>query len=122
MSLLIIFLVLNHYGLFFNYTSKGSLIVPIISSQFILGIILIGCIDFFFEYSSKLIGLYFNESLSSKLILHEYSINKKRKSLYSLYKNPIDPIIGEDKSKNEKSKNSFISVISYNKLNLVNEK
>ena len=120
--LLIIFLILNHYGLFFNYTSKGSLIVPIISSQFILGIILIGYIDFFFEYSSKLIGLYFNESLSSKLILHEYSINKKRKSLYSLYKNPIDPIIGEDKSKNEKSKNSFISVISYNKLNLVNEK
>ena len=112
--LLSIFLVLNHYGLFFNYSSKGSLIVPIISSQFILGIILIGCIDFFFEYSSKLIGLYFNESLSSKLILHEYSTNKKRKSLYSI-KNQIDSIIGEDKSKNGKSKNSFISIISYNK-------
>ena len=120
--LLIIFLVLNHYGLFFNFGTKGSLIVPIISSQFILGIILIASLDFFFEYSSKLIGLYFNESLSSKLILHEYSINKQRKSLYSVYKQPIDPILGEDKSKNEKSKNSFISVISYNKLNLANQK
>ena len=120
--LLSIFLVLNHYGIFFNFSSKGNLIVPIISSQFILGIFLIGCIDFFFEYSSKLIKLYFNESLSSKLILHEYSINKKRKSLYSTFQRPIDPIIGEDKNKNQKSKNSFISVISYNKLNLINQK
>ena len=120
--LLSIFLFLNHYGVFFNSSSKGSLIVPIISSQFILGIILIGCIDFFFEYSSKLIRLYFNNSLSSKLILHEYSINKQRKSLYSLNKKPIDPIFGEDKSKNEKSKNSFVSVISYNKLNIFNHR
>ena len=119
---LIIFLVLNHYGLFFNYNSKASLIVPIISSQFILGILYIACINFVFEFSSKLFRIYFNNSLSSKLILNKKSPNKDELNKicqYSPNKISINP---NEKIKEDKSNISFISKkSSFNKLNLINQ-
>ena len=119
---LIIFLVLNHYGLFFNYNSKASLIVPIISSQFILGILYIACINFVFEFSSKLFRIYFNNSLSSKMILNKKSPNKDELNKicqYSPNKISINP---NEKIKEDKSNISFISKkSSFNKLNLINQ-
>ena len=111
--LLVIFLILNHYGLFFNCNSKGSLIISVISSQFILGIILIACINFVFEYSSKLIRLYFMDSLSSKIILNKFSENN----------NIITKSYSKENSncnENEKSNNLLISKKSFNNLNLIN--
>ena len=118
--LLVIFLILNHYGLFFNCNSKGSLIISVISSQFILGIILISCINFVFEYSSKLVRLYFMDSLSSKIILNNFSENNKtiNKSNSNI---PYDNI-KENSNCNEieKSNNLLISKKSFNNLDLIN--
>jgi hypothetical protein len=121
--LLIIFLILNHFGYFFNYNSKGSLIVPIISSQFILGIFLILFLNFVLEYSMKLIRIYFNNTLSSKLILSKYNLYKKRtrtsssinRSNNSFSRNKIK------ENESEKSNNTLISKNSLSNINLINE-
>ena len=118
--LLIIFLILNHYGLFFNCNTKGSLIVSVISSQFILGIILISCINFVFEYSSKLVRLYFMDSLSSKIILNKFSENNN--IIIKCNSNiPYDNMKENSNcNENEKSNNLFISKKSFNNLDLIN--
>jgi len=120
--LLFIFLVLNHYGLFFNCNSKASLIVPIISSQFILGILYIAFLNFVFEYSSKLFRIYFNNSLSSELLLSKNAINKNKINNICQYSpNKISNNLNE-KIKEDKSNISFISKkSSLNKLNLNNQ-
>ena len=126
--LLIIFLVLNHYGLFFNCNSKANLIVPIISSQFILGILYISCISFVYEYSSKLIKIYFNNSLSSKLFLEK---NKKENenenegnNISQYYPNKKSVISNNPKEriKEDKSNYSLISKksLNNNKIALIN--
>jgi hypothetical protein len=120
--LLIIFLILNHYGLFFNCNSKASLIVPIISSQFILGILLIACINFVFEYSSKIFRIYFNNSLSSELLLKKNSKNKDEINNICQYSPNKISTIPKEKLKEDKSNISFISKkSSLNKLNLLNQ-
>ena len=120
--LLIIFLILNHFGLFLNCNSKASLIVPIISSQFILGILFIACINFFFEYSSKLIRIYFNNSLSSELLLNKYSRNKKEINNICQYSPNKIENTPKEKLKEDKSNISFISKkSSLNELNLINQ-
>jgi HAD superfamily hydrolase (TIGR01484 family) len=120
--LLIIFLILNHYGIFFNCNSKASLIIPIISSQFILVILYIACINFVFEYSSKIFRIYFNNSLSSELLLNKKSPNKNEiNNIYQYSSNKIS-IIPKEKLKEDKSNISFISKkSSLNKLNLINQ-
>ena len=133
--LLVIFLVLNHYGLFFNHNSKASLIVPIASSQFILGVLYISCICFVFEYSLKLIKLYFNNSLSSKLFLEESKYNENTNdndndnainNLNQYYPNKKSIISNTPKErvKEDKSNISFLSKKSSynNKLGLINNK
>ena len=118
--LLVIFLILNHYGLFFNGNSKGSLIISVISSQFYLGIILIACINFVFEYSSKLVRLYFKDSLSSRIILDKYSennISNKRRNSNIPYENMKD---NSNCNENEKSNNLLISKKFFNNLDLIN--
>mgnify|MGYP002624038572 CR=1 FL=1 len=120
--LLIIFLILNHFGYFFNQNSKGSLIVPIISSQFILGIFLIGFLNFIFEYSMKFIRIYFINSLSSKLILNKYNLYKRRTRTLSSF-NKSNNSFSRNKikeSENEKSNNSLISKNSLSNINLIN--
>ena len=123
--LLIIFLILNHFGYFFNQESKGSLIVPIISSQFILGILLITYINFFFEYSMKFIRIYFSNSLSSKLILNKYNLYKRRTRTFSSYNRSLNNnSFSKNKikeSENEKSNNSLISKNSFSNINLIND-
>ena len=122
--LLIIFLILNHFGYFFNQNSKGSLIVPIISLQFILGIFLIAFFNFVFEYSMKFIRIYFNNTLSSKLILSKYNLYKKRTRSLSSY-NKSNNSFSKNKIKEneiEKSNNSLISKNSFSNINLINDK
>jgi len=120
--LLILFLVINHYGLFFDYDSKASLIVPITSSQFILGILYISFINFIFEYSLKLFRIYFNNSLSSELLLKKNFLKKDEiNNIYPYNPNKISNTLKE-KVKEDKSNISFISKkSSLNKLNLNNQ-
>jgi len=121
--LLIIFLILNHFGYFFDEESKGSLVVPIISSQFILGILLISFLNFVFEYSMKFIRIYFNNSLSSQLILSKYNLYKKRTRTISSFNKSNNNSFSRSKvkeSENEKSNNSLISKNSISNINLIN--
>jgi len=109
--LLGIFLLLNHYGLFFNCNSKASLFVPITSSQFILGIVLIGCFNFVFEYSLKLFEIYFKNSLSSNMVLRNNSLRKKRMKSISAFKKSINLL-----NNKFNRKLSFISRVSFNNI------
>ena len=109
--LLIIFLLLNHYGLFFNCNSKASLFVPITSSQFILGIVLVGCYNFVFEYSLKLFRIYFKKSLSSDLVLKNNYLKKKRMKSITAFKRSLNI-----PKKNDNRNLSFISRISFNNI------
>ena len=74
-----IFLILNHYGLLFEFNSKAT-IFPSLSSPIIyLTGFLVSCFSIVIDYSFKLFELFFSNSLSSKIILNE-SLKGKRKS------------------------------------------
>ena len=81
---------------------------------------MIACINFVFEYSSKLVRLYFKDSLSSRIILDKYSENNnsnKRRNSNIPYENMKD---NSNCNENEKSNNLLISKKSFNNLNLIN--
>ena len=93
--LLFIFLILNHYGLVFEFNSKASIFPSLISPILYLSVFLISGLCFVIDYSIKLFDLFFSNSLSSKIILNE-SLKTKNSSLvmiktisktYSMYKN-----------------------------------
>ena len=115
-----IFLVMNHYGFLFIFNSKATIETSFSSLQFYIVIILISFINFVIDYTMKLLAIYFNDSLSSKLIL--YNFDKKKKNSFNKnmtsksYKNEIV------KSDNEfdKSKNYLINNKSLNKINIIN--
>jgi hypothetical protein len=127
-ALFFIFLVLNHYGFLFSFNSKATISTSLSSPQIYLAIILISCFNFIFDYTSKLIRIYFHRSLSSKLILNKQ--NKKRKKScsssgklnMSRYNNKSKVIEITDNFENEKSNNSLMpkTYNSCNKLNLIN--
>ena len=125
--LFFIFLVLNHYGFFFNFNSKATIANSLSSPQIYLTIVLISSFNFIFDYTAKLVRLYFNNSLSSKLILNRetrkrkksYSSNSKlNASKYSSRNKVIEITHNFD---NEKSNNSLIPTpYNNNRLNLIN--
>ena len=123
--LLFIFLILNHYGIFFDFNSKATIGTSLSSLQLYLSIILISSFNFIFDYTSKLIRLYFNNSLSSKIILNN-QVKKRKKSCstnskLNLSKIPNNKIVESLNNENEKSNNSLMPRDSYNKLNLINK-
>jgi phospholipid-translocating P-type ATPase (flippase) len=76
--LFIIFLVLNHYGIFFEFNSKASIFTYLKSPLIYLSIFLICSFDFILDYSSKLFKLFLRGSLINKLILKKsFSTNGK---------------------------------------------
>ena len=117
-----IFLILNHYGYFLIFNSKASIETPFSSIQFYISIILISCLIFIFDYSMKLIGIYFDDSLSSKLIL--YNQGKKKKNSFNknitpkYYKNQI--LKESNDNEFEKSNNYLVRNKSFNKINIIN--
>ena len=86
--LFIIFLVLNHFGCLFQFNSKASIFPSLSSPLIYLSIILITCFSFLFDYTSKLIEIFMNKSLSSKLLLTRTI--KKRKSSIGINFNNIE--------------------------------
>jgi magnesium-transporting ATPase (P-type) len=120
--LFFIFLVLNHYGFLFNFNSKATIETSLSSPQIYMTILLISCCNFVYDYTEKLISIYFINSLSSKLLLNKNT--KKRKRSYSnMSKVNISKIskskIIESNIEHEKSNNYLITRNSSNKLNIL---
>ena len=121
-----IFLILNHYGFFFNFNSKATISTSLASFQIYLTIILISSFTFVCDYALKLIRLYFNNSLSSKLILNRTIKKKKRPYLdvskINSSKNSKNRMIDSSNVEIEKSNNYLISGNSFNKANIISTK
>ena len=81
--LFIIFLILNHYGVLFSFNSKASIFPSLTSLITYLSIIIVCFFSAILDYTWKLVRIYFNNSLSSKLIL-ERANKKQRQSFFGL--------------------------------------
>ena len=114
-----IFLIINHYGVLFNFNSKASTELSFSSSLIYLNIALICSFSFLLDYTSKLANIFFSEKLSSKIILKK-AIKPDRKSFYmnkllnSKSKSYSRPSKKRGQKRNsinidEKSKNQIIS-------------
>ena len=75
--LFFIFLILNHYGILFEFNSKASIASSLGSPAFYLSLFLLLGLSIVIDYSFKLFNIFFNNSLSSRIILNRYL---KRKS------------------------------------------
>ena len=117
-----IFLIMNHYGFLFDFNSKASIETPFSSFHFYIVIVLISCLNFILDYTMKLISIYFNGSLSSRLILYNFGKKKKNpfmKSIIPKYlNNHFLKQLGNNE--NEKSNNYLIQNQSMNKINIIN--
>jgi hypothetical protein len=78
-----IFLVINHYGIFFIFNSKASIQLTFGSLSTYLHIFFICSLSFILDYSIKLVNIFFSKSLSSRLILQRALISD-RKSFYGI--------------------------------------
>ena len=79
--LFIIFLILNHYGLLFSFNSKASIFPSLTSLITYISIIIVCFVGIIVDYTWKLLRIYFNNSLSSRIILERANKNQ-RKSLF----------------------------------------
>ena len=117
-----IFLILNHYGYFLVFNSKASIETSFSSFQFYISIILISCLNFIFDYSMKLVSIYFDDSLSSKFIL--YNKGKKKKNSFNKIITPTfikNRFLREPEDiEFEKSNNFLVHNKSFNKINIIN--
>ena len=75
--LFFIFLILNHYGILFEFNSQASIASSLGSPAFYLSLFLLLGLSIVIDYSFKLFNIFFNNSLSSRIILNRYL---KRKS------------------------------------------
>ena len=65
--LFFIFLILNHFGILFEFNSKASIVSSLDSPILYLSIILTSGISIAIDYSFKIFTFFYNESLISKL-------------------------------------------------------
>ena len=105
--LFIIFLILNHYGIFFIFNSKASIFTSLSSPLTYLGILFICSLNFLLDYSERLSKLFIRKSLSNKLILKDYFNNKRKKSYSSNSK------LNSSKQNSKHSKDKNKNNISY---------
>ena len=117
-----IFLVMNHYGILFTFNSKASIETPFSSFNFYVEIILISCLNFILDYSIKLINIYFNGSLSSRLILYNFGKKKRNPFIKSIFPKYFKKqfLKQMDDNENNKSNNYLIHNKSMNKINIIN--
>ena len=74
--LFIIFLNLNHYGLLFSFNSKASIFPSLTSLITYISLIIVCFVSIIVDYTLKLLKIYFNNSLSSRLILERANKNQ----------------------------------------------
>lgn len=80
-----IFLIINHFGLFFYFNSKASIELTFSSLTTYLHIFLICSFAFLFDYIHRLAVIFFSKSLSSKLMLRR-GVKSARKSSHDINK------------------------------------
>ena len=120
-----IFLIINHYGVFFVFNSKASIKLTLCSPLTYLHIFLICSFSFIVDYTIKLTNILFSKSLSSKLMLKK-ALKSNRLSFYGItkllnsksYSKPNKKKIHKrvSPSYDDKSKHIFMSK-SPNKIN-----
>ena len=81
--LFFIFLILNHYGLFFKFNSKATIVSSLSSPILYLSVFLVLCLSIVLDYSCKVLKIFFNKSLASKMTLKK-SLKRKGKRLSSI--------------------------------------
>ena len=81
--LLIIFLIINHYGVLFFFNSKASIQLTFSSPLTFLHIIFICSFSFIIDYATNLANIFFSKSLSSKIMLRK-AFKSNRKSYYKI--------------------------------------
>ena len=124
-----IFLIINHFGLFFYFNSKASIELTFSSLTTYLHIFLICSFAFLFDYIHRLAVIFFSKSLSSKLMLRR-GVKSARKSSHDInklmnsksYSNKVSkkkPI--KRNSLNYDGSKSILLLRASNKLNTMNE-
>ena len=114
--LLIIFLIINHYGVLFEFNSKASIQLTFSSPLTFLHILLICSFSFIIDYTTNLANIFFSKSLSSKIILRK-ALKPYKKSFYKINK----LVNTKSYSKNKKRRNSDKHKISnMNKTQVTN--
>ena len=87
-ALFFCFLVLNHYGIIFEFNSKASIVSSLTSPILYLSIFLILCFSIVVDYSFKLFNIFFSNNLTFRILLKK-SLKKAKKKKDSLAINNI---------------------------------
>ena len=123
----IIFLILNHYGILFEFNSKASIFTSLSTPLIYLYIFFTCSFHFILDYTTKLINLFFIKSLVNRLNLRKSS-KKRKKSCPANAKLNISKT--NSKNFNNKRRDSFTNdersrtyLLSkpYNKLKMINK-
>jgi len=130
--LFIAFMFINHYGILFNFNSKGSIINSLSSPLTFLNIIFICSFHFILDYTGMILNLFLCKSLSNRLILKKLSNKKKKlpnkekinssKSVYRFNQKKRNSINFDEcsnnylvqKSFNKKSNNNYMDFLNHN--------
>ena len=81
--LFIIFIILNHYGIFLKFNSKASIFPTFESYIIYFSLIIVIFLSIVIDYTFRLLNIYFDNSLSSKLML-ERKRYSRRKSFFGI--------------------------------------
>ena len=84
-----IFLILNHFGILFEFNSKASIVSSLDSPILYLSIILTSGISIAIDYSFKIFTFFYNESLISKLNFRKFVKKREKRRLSSIEGNNI---------------------------------
>jgi phospholipid-transporting ATPase len=98
--LFFIFLVLNHYGILFEFNSKGTILASLSSPILYCSVFFMVCLSIVTDYSQKLLNLFFNESLIMRMNLRK-AVKKKEKRRSSII--PINNISSKSSNNNQNS-------------------
>ena len=109
------FLVFNHYGIFFEFNSKASIVSSLDSPLLYLSIIFISCLTIIIDYDIKLFNIYFSQSLSSRILLRKIIQKIKKPSFIVNYNNC------SSKSISNKINSNNNSLKNINKINIINK-
>ena len=78
-------MVLNHYGIIFEFNSKASIVSSLSSPILYLSIFLILCFSIIIDYSFKLFNIFFSNNLTFRILLKKsLKKTKKRKNSFAI--------------------------------------
>ena len=123
----IIFLILNHYGILFEFNSKASIFTSLRSPIIYFYIFFVCCFHFILDYTAKLVNLFIIKSLVNRLNLRKSS-KKRKKSCPNNTKLNISKTNSKnfnnkrrDSFSNDERSRTYLLSKPYNKLNMINK-